>query len=67
MLLSKIFLGVGCGGLAGTCAAHGLTPFHHSLDLVIHAAVVAAAVAFSAQIGKRSTVLYSYFKQRWTT
>jgi uncharacterized membrane protein len=63
MLLSKIFLGLGCIGLAGTCVAHGLTPFHHSLDLLMPALAVIAAVACGTRLEKRFDTLYAYFKQ----
>ncbi len=64
MLLTKISLGVVCIGLAGTCAAHGWTPFHHSQDLLIPAAAIAAAVAFGAQVEKGFATLCTYFRQR---
>jgi hypothetical protein len=64
MLLTKISLGLVCIGLAGTCAAHGLSPYHHAQDLLIPAAAIAAAVAFGAQVEKRFATIWTYPKQR---
>jgi hypothetical protein len=64
MLLSKIFFGVVCIGLTGTCVAHGLTPFHHSPDLLIPALAVIAAVTCGAQVEKGFATAYTYFRQR---
>jgi hypothetical protein len=41
-----------------------LTPFHHSLDLLMPALAVIAAVTCGAQVEKGFATAYTYFRQR---